>query len=184
MLTAMRILGIDPGLAHTGFAVIDFDGQASRLLAAGQITTPAELPLPQRLKQIHDGLVAVIQEWSPDVAALENLYFCTNVRTAISVAQGRGVAILSTAQANIPLAEYSPLEIKLAVAGYGKATKQQIQKMVKAILNLETVPASDHVADSMAVALCHAHSQRYQNMIIASGVEQGVLPRRQKSRRR
>jgi len=180
----MRILGIDPGLAHTGFAVIDFDGQSSRLLTAGEITTSAELPLPQRLKQIHDGLVSVIQEWTPEVAALENLYFCTNVRTAISVAQGRGVAILSTAEANISLAEYSPLQIKLAIAGYGKATKQQIQKMVKAILNLETVPSSDHVADSIAVALCHAHSQRYQNMIAASGVEQVVLPRSRRNRRK
>jgi crossover junction endodeoxyribonuclease RuvC len=165
MVAGMKIIGIDPGLANTGFGVIEFTGQASRLLAAGDIVTRAGEHLPLRLKTIHDRLAAAIEEWKPDAAAIENLYFCTNVRTAISVAQGRGVCILATAAADIPLAEYTPLQIKLAVAGYGKATKQQVQKMVKAILGLRELPASSHSADAIAVALCHAHSQRYNRLL-------------------
>ena len=161
----MRIMGIDPGLANIGYGVIEHSGQQSKMLVNGAIKTEAGTPLAQRLKQIHDELLAVIEEWKPEVVCVEELFFCTNVKTAISVAQGRGVCILSSATANIPLAEYSPLEIKLAVVGYGKASKAQVLKMVKAILGLQEIPATDHAADALAVALCHAHSQKFTSLV-------------------
>ena len=165
----MRILGIDPGLANTGYGIIDHDGQRSQFLAAGCIVTAADEAVSQRLRKIHDGLVAVIEEWKPEVACVEDLFFCTNVRTAISVAQGRGVAILATAHASLPVAEYTPLQIKQAVAGYGKATKEQVEKMVRAVLRLEQLPATNHAADALAVALCHAHSHKFQSLVVAAG---------------
>jgi len=164
----MRIMGIDPGLANTGYGIIDSVGQKSRLVTAGDVVTRAEDPLPKRLQTIHDRLAAVIREWSPEVVAVETLFFCTNVRTAIAVAQARGVALLATAGSGIPVAEYSPLEIKLAIAGSGKATKEQMQKMVRAILALAELPKTSHTADALAVALCHAHSQHFRNLVTKS----------------
>jgi crossover junction endodeoxyribonuclease RuvC len=164
----VRILGIDPGLAQTGYGVVDHSSQQSRLVACGCITTRADEEMAQRLRQIHDKLAEVIRTWNPEVAAIENLYFCTNVRTAISVAQGRGVCILATATAQIPLAEYTPLQIKLAVAGYGKATKQQVEKMVRALLCLPAIPGTSHEADALAVALCHAHSHKFKSLVGAA----------------
>lgn len=161
----MRILGIDPGLANTGYGVIEHTGQQSRLLASGCVHTASTQPLPQRLKMIHDTLAAVIEEWHPEVVAIEELFFCANVKTAISVAQGRGVCVLATAKANVPLAEYTPLQIKQAVVGYGKATKQQVEKMVKVLLGLHEVPTNDHAADALAAALCHAHGHRFEGMV-------------------
>ena len=161
----MRILGIDPGLAETGYGVIDHASQQSKLVACGCITTRAGEPMAQRLRQIHDELAQVIRTWSPEVAAIENLYFCTNMRTAISVAQGRGVCILATAAAEIPLAEYTPLQIKQAVAGYGKATKQQVEKMVRALLAMPAIPGTSHEADALAVALCHAHAHKFKSLV-------------------
>ena len=165
MLGGMRILGIDPGLANTGYGVIDHMGQSSRLLTCGCIETASDTPLPQRLAAIHDGLAAVIEEWHPEVASLEQLFFCTNVKTAISVAQGRGVAILATAHARLALAEYTPLQIKQGVVGYGKATKAQVEKMVRAILGIHDRLPTSHAADALAVALCHAHSRRYATLV-------------------
>lgn len=161
----MRIMGIDPGLAHTGYGIIDFTGSESRFLASGDIVTLADDALARRLQHIHGELSRIIEEWAPEAIAVESLFFCTNVRTAISVAQARGVALLATAASGVPVHEYSPLEIKLAVAGYGKATKEQMKKMVRAILGLEELPRTSHAADALAVALCHAHSQRFQRVI-------------------
>lgn len=161
----MRVLGIDPGLAHTGYGVIDHLDQSSRMLAMGEIVTKADQELPARLKMIHDGLVEVIDRWKPEVACVESLFFCTNARTAIAVAQARGVCILATANAGIQVAEYTPLQIKQAVAGYGKATKQQVIKMVKALLSLQEMPKSDHMADALAAALCHAHGHHFERLV-------------------
>lgn len=161
----MRIMGIDPGLAHTGYGIIEFTGSESRLLASGDIVTAADHALAHRLQHIHTELSRIIEEWAPEAIAVESLFFCTNVRTAISVAQARGVALLATAASGVAVHEYSPLEIKLAVAGYGKATKEQMKKMVRAILGLAELPRTSHAADALAVALCHAHSQRFQRVI-------------------
>ncbi|MCX7717678.1 MAG: crossover junction endodeoxyribonuclease RuvC [Candidatus Sumerlaeaceae bacterium] len=161
----MRIIGIDPGLASTGYGVIDHDGQRSRLVTAGCIETIPTAPLAGRLRTIHDDLVAVIRETAPDCAAMEQLFFCTNVRTAISVAQGRGVAILATAASEIPLHEYTPLQIKQAVAGFGRATKQQVELMVRAMLRLGTKLDTTHAADALAVALCHAHASKFAEAV-------------------
>lgn len=167
----MRIMGIDPGLANTGYGVIEFTGSQSRLVIAGDIVTGSREPLAQRLRTIHDGLAQIIATWRPEVVALESLFFCTNVRTAIAVAQARGVAVLATAVSGVSLAEYSPLEIKLAVAGYGKATKEQVQKMVRALLGMADAPKTSHSADALAVALCHAHSQRFARLVAQSRAE-------------
>lgn len=161
----MRILGIDPGLANTGYGVIEHTGQSSRMMTSGCIRTEAHEPLPQRLAKIHDTLVAVIDEWSPEVVCLEDLFFCKNVKTAMAVAQGRGVCILAASKARLEVAEYTPLQIKLAVVGYGKASKQQVEKMVKVLLGLSEIPSTNHAADALAVALCHAHSYHLAGLV-------------------
>lgn len=166
----MRILGVDPGLASVGYGVIEHDRGSSRLLVSGCISTRAGEPLSARLQVIYDTLQQVIAEWEPEVACIEQLFFCSNVRTAIAVAQARGVCILATANAKLRFAEYTPLQIKQGVVGYGKASKAQVQKMVKALLTLPEAPKTDHEADAIAVALCHAHSEKYTRL--------AVLPRR------
>jgi crossover junction endodeoxyribonuclease RuvC len=164
----MRILGIDPGLANTGYGVIEYDGQGSKMLTSGCIITTPEQPLSQRLQQIYDELVLVIDKYRPEFASLEKLFFSVNVKSAMAVGEGRGVAILATAKANIPLAEYTPQQIKQAVTGHGGARKGQIERMVKVLLNLEQLPDTNHAADALAVAICHAHSHRYAQLVTAS----------------
>lgn len=164
----MRILGIDPGLANTGYGVIDHDGQRSVLLTSGCVVTSPSVPLPQRLQQIYDELVLIIEKYHPEVACVEQLFFSVNVKSAMAVGEGRGVAILATAKAKLPLAEYTPQQIKQAVTGHGAAKKGQIERMVKVLLNLEQMPATNHAADALAVAICHAHSFRYSQMVVAS----------------
>lgn len=169
MVRGVRILGIDPGLASTGYGVIDHLGQSSRLVASGCITTAAGEPLAGRLKHIHDSLAGVITEFQPEAVSIEMIFFCNNARTIIGVSQARGVAILATANANLPLFEYTPLQIKQAVAGYGKATKQQVEKMVRALLgNGAGAPSTSHAADALAAALCYAHSHRMSQMVQAA----------------
>ena len=179
----MRILGVDPGLANTGYGVIDHDGSSSRLVACGTIVTSKDDPVAMRLRAIHDGLAAVIAEHAPAEAAMEQLFFCTNVKTAIAVAQARGVAILANSVAGLPLSEYTPLEVKLAVAGSGKADKGQVARMVQAILGGGITLADSHSADAIAVAICHAHSMKFRQL---TGLPEGVLTlrRRRSSRRR
>ncbi|MEI7634870.1 MAG: crossover junction endodeoxyribonuclease RuvC [bacterium] len=164
----MRILGIDPGLASTGYGVIDTDGHSSRLLECGCVSTRPGEPLAERLERIHDELAAVIEKWRPETVSLEQLFFCANVRTAVSVAQGRGVAILATAKARIPLAEYTPLQIKQALVGYGHASKPQVEKMVRAILGIRENLATTHAADALAAAICHAHSLKFARLAEAA----------------
>ena len=154
----MRILGIDPGVAIVGYGVIEYNKNTFKVIDYGKITTPAHTPLPKRLKMVYDGMTELVNTFKPDVVSMEELFFNTNVTTAIAVGHARGVLVLATENANIPLAEYTPLQIKQAVAGYGRADKNQVQQMVKMFLNLTEVPKPDDTADALAVAICHAHS--------------------------
>ncbi len=158
----MRAIGIDPGTAITGWGVVEqeFGGQDLHAVAYGVVTTPAKMPFPQRLKTIYDDLTVIIAEYQPDTAAIEMLFFSRNTTTALSVGHGRGVAMLALANAELPIAEYKPLEIKQAISGYGGADKQQVQRMVKLLLNLDEIPKPDDAADALAVAICHLHSAR------------------------
>lgn len=156
----MIILGIDPGIAIVGWGVIDFTGNKMRPVAYGAITTPAHTPLSSRLKSVHDELCAIIDKYKPDALAAEELFFNTNVKTAINVAHARGVILLCARDKGIEDFEYTPLQVKQALTGYGRADKNQIQNMVKVMLGLNAVPKPDDVADALAVAICHAHSHK------------------------
>ena len=125
----MRILGIDPGVAIVGYGVIEYNKNTFKVVDYGKITTPAHTPLPKRLKMVYDGMTQLVKEFKPDVVSMEELFFNTNVTTAIAVGHARGVLVLATENANVPLAEYTPLQIKQAVAGYGRADKNQVQQM-------------------------------------------------------
>jgi crossover junction endodeoxyribonuclease RuvC len=161
----MLILGIDPGTAITGYGVVNSEGGKISCVVYGCVRTEANKLLIERLKEIYDQLSEIIDTYSPEAAALEKLFFNKNVRTALAVGQARGVAVLSVANARLPLFEYTPLQVKQAVVGYGRASKQQIQQMVKMILNLKEIPKPDDAADALAVAICHIHSAKYQRMI-------------------
>lgn len=160
----MIILGVDPGTAITGYGVLHSDGDALQMIAYGAITTPSDWKMPQRLHHIYAELVALIRQHQPTDAVVEKLFFSKNVRTALSVGQARGVALLAAAQAGLTIHEYTPLEIKQAVVGYGRAEKTQIQQMVKMLLQLDYVPQPDDAADALAIAICHAHSAKYTRM--------------------
>ncbi|MBN1922239.1 MAG: crossover junction endodeoxyribonuclease RuvC [Anaerolineae bacterium] len=161
----MRTLGIDPGTAITGYAIVEEDGAALRLVALGAIETPAKTPLPQRLQTIYTSVGRLIHEHAPDAAAVEELFFSRNVTTAISVGQARGVVLLALAEAGLPTAEYTPLQVKQAVTGYGNAGKRQVQEMVKVLLNLTEIPRPDDAADAAAVAICHLHRAHLDKLI-------------------
>ena len=152
----MRILGIDPGTATTGFGVIEKNGSVLKFVDAGVITTSPEISMPNRLVMIHEEMTQVIREVKPDQVAIELLYFANNVTTAMTVGQSRGVVTLACAAAGLPIAEYTPLQVKMAVTGYGRADKKQIQEMVKMMLKLSAVPKPDDAADGLAIAITHA----------------------------
>ena len=160
----MIILGVDPGTAITGYGILQSDGDALKMIAYGTITTPSTWKMPRRLEAIHRELVALIAQHQPTDAVIERLFFSKNVRTALSVGQARGVALLAAAQAGLTIHEYTPLEIKQAVVGYGRAEKAQIQQMVKLLLQLDFVPQPDDAADALAIAICHAHSAKFARM--------------------
>jgi crossover junction endodeoxyribonuclease RuvC len=156
----MRVLGIDPGTAITGYGLVEEVRGDLKLLAFGVIRTPANQPLPRRLQLIYRAVSDLAEEWEPEAAAVEELFFSRNVRTAMSVGQARGVALLALADAGLDVAEYTPLVIKQAVTGYGNADKAQMQEMVRLLLELAEVPRPDDAADALAVAICHLHSAR------------------------
>ena len=160
-----RILGIDPGTGILGFGVIDFDKQKSKLVTAGVIRTPAHTPLENRLLEIYDGLSEIISETRPQVMSIEKLFFARNVTTAISVSHARGVAMLTARQANLRICEYTPLQIKQALTGYGKADKKQVQEMVRLHLNLKEAPKPDDCADALAAAIICAFSLRSESSV-------------------
>jgi crossover junction endodeoxyribonuclease RuvC len=167
------VLGIDPGTAITGYGVVREDESGLVLVDCGVITTSSGQPLASRLQAIYQGLVAVIREHRPEMAAVEELFFSRNVRTALSVGHARGVTLLALADAGLPIYEYKPLEIKQAVAGYGGADKQQVQEMVRMLLHLEQVPQPDDAADAVAVAVCHIHSARMAALISEAELKAG-----------
>lgn len=154
----MLIIGIDPGIAITGFGVIRNEKGKLSLLDYGVITTNAGVPLPERLLLLNKGLEDIIHKWEPDAAAVEELFFNKNEKTALIVGQGRGVALLSAAKAGLPVYEYTPLQVKQSLTGYGRADKEQIQYMVKLLLGLSKMPKPDDAADALAIAICHANT--------------------------
>lgn len=156
----MRIIGIDPGTGILGFGVIDASGAKTRLVTAGVIRTPAHTPLPDRLEEIYDSLTDIIKETNPAVMAIEKLFFARNVTTAMSVSHARGVAMLTGKQAGLAIEEYTPLQIKQTITGYGKADKKQVQEMVRLQLGLREVPKPDDCADALAAAIMCAFMQR------------------------
>lgn len=161
----MLILGIDPGFAITGYSIIEYKGNKFNLLNSGAIKTKSTMSFPLRLTKIYDELDIIINQYNPDAISVEELFFNQNVKTAINVAQARGVILIIGCKNNIPTFEYTPLQVKQAVTGYGRADKMQVQKMVQAILKVKEIPKLDDITDSMAIAICHAHSARFAKKI-------------------
>lgn len=154
----MIILGIDPGLATLGYACVEKNGNNFKKIDYGTIRTPADMKNSNRLNKIYKELNELIEKYSPEHMAVEELFFNKNVKTAIKVGQARGVILLAGAQAELQVGEYTPLQVKQAVVGYGRASKMQVQQMVKALLSLEKIPKPDDAADALAVSICHGHS--------------------------
>lgn len=163
----MIILGIDPGYAILGWGVIEKTGNHFKAIDYGAVTTDKDTEMPRRLEILYDGLRDIIEEFRPEEASIEKLFFNTNTTTAINVGQARGVAILACMKGGLQVAEYTPLQIKQALVGYGRADKGQVQFMVKAMLNLPQIPKPDDTADALAAAICHGHSanNRLRNII-------------------
>ena len=156
----MRILGIDPGFATIGFGLVEAERGQARMITYGAITTPAGLPLSRRLYQIGTDMEELISRLKPEVISIEELFFNTNITTGIAVAHGRGVLLYAAEKCGVPLYEYTPSQVKLAVTGYGKAEKRQVQFMVKEMLRLAAIPKPDDAADALAVAVCHSNWQQ------------------------
>lgn len=153
----MRILGIDPGYAIVGYGVIDYKGGSFSVAGCGAITTAADMPFPERLNSIYQDMLCVIDKYKPECLSIERLYFNTNTTTAIDVAQARGVIVLAAQNNGLEINEYTPLQVKQSVTGYGRAEKRQVMEMVKCLLGLNAVPKPDDTADALALAVCHAH---------------------------
>ena len=154
----MRILGIDPGVAIVGFGVIESDRGQQRMIQYGAITTQAGLPLATRLVQIGNDLEQLIEQFQPDELAIEELFFSKNITTGIAVAHARGVILCTAEKMHLPIYEYTPMQVKQAVVGYGLAEKKQVMDMTRRLLKLKTIPKPDDAADALAIAICHARS--------------------------
>ncbi len=165
----LRVLGVDPALAGaTGYGIIEFDGSTPHLVRFGSIKLPARATLAARLYEIHSLISRLVAEFTPDAVAVESVFAALNVKTALKLAEVRGVVLLAAAQASIPAHSYSPREVKSSVAGYGAASKQQMQQMVSSALGLTEVPEPADAADALAVALCHAHLARARQRMDAA----------------
>lgn len=156
----MVIIGIDPGIATVGFGIIEVNKNKTSVIDYGVISTPKTDALPVRLQKIYKAITHLIEIYKPSVMAVEELFFTKNVKTGISVAEGRGVCLLAGVHANLELFEYTPNQVKQALTGLGKAEKKQVQYMVKAVLNLQSIPKPDDAADALAVALCHSQTNQ------------------------
>ncbi|HYL45502.1 MAG TPA: crossover junction endodeoxyribonuclease RuvC [Candidatus Limnocylindrales bacterium] len=180
----LRVLGIDPAVAGaTGFGVVEFVGSDARLLKFGAWKLPARASFDARLREIHGLVVKLVEEFSPDAVAVESVFTALNARTALKLAEMRGVVLLAAAQAQIPTHSYSPREVKATVAGYGAASKQQMQQMVRSLLALPAYPEPPDAADALAVALCHAQLVRArERMAAATGIRQPKTGRGTRSR--
>jgi crossover junction endodeoxyribonuclease RuvC len=165
----MLAIGIDPGTAITGYGLVR-QTESGDLFSVdwGVILTPAKMPIQERLDHIYRSLVELLAEQKPDTAGVESLFFQRNVRTAMSVGQARGVVLLALQQAGLPIADYTPNQVKQAVSGYGAADKKQMQSMVKTLLNLAELPKPDDAADALAIAICHLNTQRSQRLIASA----------------
>ncbi|MCR3956579.1 MAG: crossover junction endodeoxyribonuclease RuvC [Gudongella sp.] len=158
----MIILGIDPGIATVGYGVVELIGNKYRVIDYGAILTPSDQLFPNRLRSVYDQLNDIIIRYRPDDLAIEELFYNKNVKTAIKVGHARGVEILAAVNHDLEVYEYTPLQVKQAVVGYGRAEKRQVQEMVKILLNLEKIPKPDDVADALAVAICHGSSLKFK----------------------
>lgn len=158
----MRIIGIDPGYAIVGFGVLEYNRAQFDVVDYGAVTTPAGMDFNSRLLEIYNDLCYILDRFKPDFMAIERLYFTSNQKTAIDVAQARGIVLLAARQRNIQVFEYTPLQVKQSVTGYGKAIKKQVQEMTTRILRLSEIPKPDDTADALAIAICHAHSYNSQ----------------------
>ncbi len=154
----MIVLGIDPGYAIVGCGVVEYKSNHFRMLEYGAITTEAHTPFNERIEKIFDEAYALICKYKPDAMAIEKLFFNTNQKTAIDVAQARGALVLAAQKCRVPIYEYTPLQVKQSVVGYGRAEKKQVQEMTRVMLNLEKIPKPDDAADALAMAICHCHS--------------------------
>lgn len=154
----MVVFGIDPGYATVGCGVVDYTKNRFALIAYGAILTDCKVPFCCRLEKIYDGIAELIQKFKPDAVSIEKLFFNSNQKTAIDVSQARGVCVLAAQKGKIPIFEYTPLQVKQSVVGYGRAEKHQVQEMVKVFLNLDETPRPDDAADALALAICHAHT--------------------------
>jgi len=155
----VRVFGIDPGSVRTGYGCVESDGRTHRLIGCGALASPSGAALPARLHSIHTRLLTLLRQYAPDCVAIENLFHARNVRSALTLGHARGVAVLAAVQAGAPVLEYTPAEVKLAVVGYGRAEKAQLQQMIKLLLGLDALPAPHDAADALAIAICHAQSQ-------------------------
>lgn len=164
----MIILGIDPGMAIMGYGVIESDSYDMKLIDYGTVTTPSTMDTPQRLLTIYNSVEELVNKYSPDAIAYEELFFNQNVKTALIIGHARGAAVVAGAKQGIDLFEYTPLQVKQAVVGYGRADKHQVQSMVKLLLHLKEIPKPDDAADALAVAICHCNSGRYGRILGAS----------------
>ena len=163
----MRVLGIDCGSRITGYGVIDTDGADCVFVRCGAIRSKPADPLAGRLKSIYNGIVEIIRETGPEAAAFESLFYATNVQSALKLGHVRGVSMFAAAEADLPVFEYSPLEVKSAVTGYGRAEKPQVQEMVRALLKLNVAPEPFDASDALAVAICHVHTYRFNKSVAA-----------------
>lgn len=154
----MIVLGIDPGIAIMGYGILQYDGNNLKVIDYGAVTTPAGLPVQNRLRDIYMGVDSLIRTVKPDCAAVEELFYFKNQKTIITVSEARGCAITACANNGVEVFEYTPLQVKQAVVGYGNADKKQVQFMVRALLNLKEIPKPDDIADALAVSICHCHS--------------------------
>ena len=165
----MRILGIDPGLAIVGYGVVDKIGNSYKTIDYNAITTMAHTPIENRKKIIYDEISLLLDKFKPDALSIEELFFNNNSKTAIAVGQARGVVLLAAVEHNVPIYEYTPLQVKQALTGYGRASKTQIQQMMKNILALSEIPKPDDVADALAIAVCHGNSMRFNSILNYGG---------------
>ncbi len=157
----MIILGIDPGLAISGYGIINYSGNKFEVIDYGAVITESTEEFPKRLKKLYDSYMNIFEVYKPEAVAIEELFYNKNTKTAIAIAEARGIHLLAAENKNIPLYEYTPLQVKQGIVGYGRAEKKQIQEMVRVILKLDAVPKPDDVADGLALAICHAHSLKF-----------------------
>lgn len=163
----MRVLGIDPGYAIVGFGALDYVKNQFDVVRYGAITTPAHTVFEDRLAEVYEDMCSLLAQLKPDAMAIETLFYTSNQKTVIAVAEARGVILLAARQAHVPIFEYTPLQVKQSVTGYGKAPKKQMQEMTKTLLHLEAVPKPDDTADALAMAICHSYSYRSKQYGVA-----------------